>query len=79
YIASFLPRLAEQTEILTKLASNTPDKDNLPWNAEHECAFTAIKVLVSSRECLTVIDHDQLDTHKIFVTTDASDKCSGAV
>ncbi|KAF8832209.1 hypothetical protein HHX47_DHR1001661 [Lentinula edodes] len=79
YVAAFLPRLAELTEILTRLTANNVDKDNLPWEARHDRAFEAIKVLVASCECLTVIDLDLLDTHKIFVTTDASDRCSGAV
>ncbi|GAW08899.1 reverse transcriptase-RNase H-integrase [Lentinula edodes] len=79
YVAAFLPRLAELTDILTGLTSNCREKDHLPWESHHQTAFDAIKTLVSSRECLTVIDHDLLDSHKIFVTTDASDRCSGAV
>jgi hypothetical protein len=35
--------------------------------------------MVVSRECLTVVDHTALDKNKIFVTTDASDRCTGAV
>ncbi|GAW05905.1 reverse transcriptase-RNase H-integrase [Lentinula edodes] len=79
YVAAFLPRLAELTDILTGLTSNCVDKNRLAWEPRHQSAFDDIKSLVTSRECLTVIDHDQLDTHKIFVTTDASDRCSGAV
>ncbi|KAJ3912094.1 hypothetical protein F5877DRAFT_54542 [Lentinula edodes] len=51
----------------------------LPWEPCHQLVFDTIKKLVSGSECLTVIDHNLLDTHKIFVTTDASDTCSGAV
>ncbi|GAW02686.1 reverse transcriptase-RNase H-integrase [Lentinula edodes] len=79
YVAAFLPQLAELTEILTRLTANDVDKDNLPWEARHNQAFEAIKVLVASCECLMVIDLNLLDTHKIFVTTNASDRCSGAV
>jgi hypothetical protein len=32
-----------------------------------------------SRECLTAIDYNLMDTHKIFVMMDASDYQSGAV
>lgn len=42
-------------------------------------AFEAIKKLVVSRECLTVIDHDDTSGNLIFVTTDASDWRTGAV
>ena len=50
-----------------------------PWNEKYQTALDKIKQIVVSRECLTVIDHDKLKTHKIFVTTDASDRCTGAV
>jgi RNase H-like domain found in reverse transcriptase len=50
-----------------------------PWTEKYQTAFDKIKQIVVSRECLTVIDHDKLATHKIFVTTDASDRCTGAV
>jgi hypothetical protein len=79
YVAEFLPRLAEQTAILTKLALKDIDKDNLPWEDCHKEAFAQIKCLVASRKYFTVIDHDKLDTHRISVTTDASDFCSGSV
>lgn len=42
-------------------------------------AFEAIKKLVVSRECLTVIDHEKPGDNKIFVTTDASDWRTGVV
>ncbi len=50
-----------------------------PWTTEHQLAFDGIKELVSSRECLTVIDHVTPGDNKIFVTTDASDFRTGAV
>ena len=36
-------------------------------------------MIVTGCECLTTIDLHKMLTYKIFVTTDASDKCSGAV
>lgn len=45
----------------------------------YQAAFDNIKQIVVSRECLTVIDHAKLNTNKIFVTTNASDQCTGAV
>lgn len=36
-------------------------------------------MIVVSRECLTVIDHGKLNENKIFMTTDASNKATGAV
>jgi RNase H-like domain found in reverse transcriptase/Integrase zinc binding domain len=50
-----------------------------PWNDTYQNAFDKIKEIVVSRECLTVIDHNQLDKNRIFLTTDASDRCTGAV
>ena len=46
---------------------------------EHQDAFDKIKFIVVSRECLTVIDHNQLDSNKKILTTDASDRATGAV
>src|ERR1700677_4092673 len=41
--------------------------------------FESIRKLVLSRDCLTTIDHDNLGENKIFVTCDASKRCTGAV
>ncbi|KIK60263.1 hypothetical protein GYMLUDRAFT_168304, partial [Collybiopsis luxurians FD-317 M1] len=38
-----------------------------------------IKEIVTSRECLAVIDHGLLNMHQIFITTDAGDRCPDAV
>jgi hypothetical protein len=46
---------------------------------KHQHTFKAIKALVTSTKCLTVIDHEFLDDNKIFVTCDASDWHTGAV
>jgi hypothetical protein len=78
YIAAFLPALAEHTSILTPLTTKECDLKFPTWNEKHQCAFDAIKQLVTSAECLTVIDYEDT-AQKIFVTTDASDRRTGAV
>src|ERR1700683_5131870 len=78
YISNFLPKLADHTSILTPLTMKDARKHFPPWTPEHQHAFEAIKALVISRECLTVIDHDNLGQNKIFVTCDASDWRTGA-
>lgn len=79
YIAAYLPQLAEHTRILTPL-TRKEFKNNFPaWDDELNFAFEAIKKLVVSRECLTVIDHENPGDNRIFVTTDASDWRTGAV
>jgi len=45
----------------------------------HQKAFNAIKEIVTGRDCLMTIDFSKMPENKIFVTTDASDRCSGAV
>ena len=79
YLNAFLPRLAIQSSILSRLTTKESSKHFPPWNDTYQNAFNKIKEIVVSRECLTVIDHSQLKSNKIFVTTDASDKCTGAI
>ena len=79
YLNAFLPRLATQTSILSRLTTKDCSKNFPAWNPTYQSAFDNIKQIVVSRECLTVIDHSTLDNNKIFVTTDASDRCTGAV
>lgn len=79
YIATFLPNLAEHTQVLDKLNRKEYEKALPVWSDEYKHAFQAIKNLVVSPECLTVIDHGNMGNNKIFVTTDASDAISGAV
>lgn len=79
YIAVYLPSLAEHTAVLTPLTTAESTKSFPPWTSLHQRAFDAIKSLVVSRECLTTIDHDALDSNTIWVTTDASDRGTGAV
>jgi hypothetical protein len=78
YLSAFLPGLAEHTSILTPLTTAEADRDFPGWTDEHQHAFEAIKELVTGAGCLTVIDYDD-DTKKIFVTTDASNRRTGAV
>jgi hypothetical protein len=78
YIAAFLPALAEHTSILTPLTTKDCDREFPEWTPEHQKAFQAIKALVTGTECLTVINYEDT-TKKIFVTTDASDRRTGAV
>jgi hypothetical protein len=79
YIATFLPNLAEHTSILNPLTSKEYNKSLPEWTEQFQNAFDAIKALVVSRECLTTIDHEAPGDNRIFVTTDASDRRTGAV
>jgi len=78
YLATFLPALAEYTSVLTPLTNKECDRDFPVWTENHQHAFDAIKALVLSAECLTTIDYED-GTKRIFVTTDASDRRTGAV
>ncbi|EEB97857.1 hypothetical protein MPER_02734 [Moniliophthora perniciosa FA553] len=64
-----------QTVALTSLH----DQEWPGWKESHPRAFNNIKDLVTSAECLTVIDHDNPGTNRIWLTTDASDWRTGAV
>ena len=79
YVASFLPKLADFTRVLTPLTMKEADREFPPWSSTHQRAFDGIKQLVTSRECLTTIDHDNPGENQIFVTCDASDWRTGAV
>ncbi|EEB97490.1 hypothetical protein MPER_03181, partial [Moniliophthora perniciosa FA553] len=72
YLASFLRNLAEFTRVLSPLTS-LHDHEWPGWNETYSDAFNNIKDLVTSAECLTVIDHDNPGDNKIWLTTDASD------
>lgn len=78
YIANFLPKLAKHTSVLTTLTTKEAE-ENFVWKPEHFAAFEAIKKLVTSRECLTSIDHRNMGNNRIFVSCDASDTCTGAL
>ena len=79
YISTFLPRIAEYTAVLNELTHKDCEKKFLLWTDRHQRAFDAIKNTVVSRECLTTIDLEKMPSHRIFVSTDASDVCSRAV
>jgi hypothetical protein len=68
YIAAFLPHLAERTTVLTSLTMKEHERDFPEWCHIHQNAFDAIKSLVVSRECLTVINHMTSKNKQIFVT-----------
>ena len=79
YVADFLPKLADHTSILTPLTHKSADLEFPPWDTCHQYAFEKIKDLVLSRDCLTTINHDNMEDNKIFVTCDASDRRTGSV
>jgi hypothetical protein len=79
YISVYLLKLADFTSILSPLTTKEMDKQFLTWTAAHQEGFEAVKGLVVSHECLTVIDHLNPGGNKIFVTTDASNLQTGAV
>jgi hypothetical protein len=73
YVATFLPKLADHTTVLTPLTTKDAQKHFPIWTEEHQFAFDSIKSLVLSANCLMVIDHEHLGDNKIYVTCDASD------
>jgi hypothetical protein len=79
YLATFLPNLAQHMAVLDELTTKECDKSFPSWEPKHQTAFNAIKVLATSKKCLTTIDASLMPGHKIFVTTDVSDTGSGAV
>src|SRR5882762_8929386 len=48
------------------------------WTSAHQQAFDKVKQLVTSRECLTVIDHQNPKGYNIYVTCDTSNWRMGA-
>ena len=79
YLNAFLPHLAIQSSILSCLTTKSCAKSFPPWNETYQNAFNKIKEIAISCECLTIIDHSKLDQNKIFLMTDASDRCTGAI
>ena len=73
YISIYLLNLAGHTCVLTPLTTKAAKTDFPVWMNKHQEVFQAIKDLVTSRECLTVIDHINPGEHKIFVTCDVND------
>ena len=68
-----------QSGILNRLTWKDCNEKFPEWTQKYQDAFDTIKHIVVSQECLTVIDHMQTPEMKIFVTTDASEKATGAV
>ncbi|GBE88839.1 hypothetical protein SCP_1402470 [Sparassis crispa] len=79
YIAPFLPKLANFTNVLNPLTTKDAKLHFPQWTTEHQRAFDSIKELICSREVLAVINHDDLGCNKIFVSCDASDFRTGAM
>ena len=79
YLNVFLPKLAMQSEILNRLTWKEYDKKFPEWTQRYQDAFEVVKSIVVSRECLTIIDHSKMPENKIFVTTDTSEKATGAI
>ena len=79
YLADFLPSLVEYTGVLTELTTKEAEKAFPPWTDHYQSTFDSVKNIVISHECLTTIDLSKLPEYKVFVTTDASNKCSGAI
>ena len=78
-LVQFLPRLADFMAVLTPLTTKATDAIWPGWSGSHQFAFETIKGLVTSRDCLTMIDHVNPGKNRIFVTCDASDFGTGAV
>jgi hypothetical protein len=80
FVAGFLgTRLAEYTRVLTPLTKRCCERAFPPWTDEHEDAFMAVKHLITSREVLTTIDHENPGDNKIFLVCDASDWRTGCI
>ena len=73
YISVYLLNLVGHTCVLTLLTTKMAKTDFPVWTNEHQDAFQVIKDLVTSRECLTVIDHINPGKNKNFVTCNVSD------
>ena len=57
YVSAFLPKLVDHSSVLTPLTTKDAQKHFPIWTNEHQNTFDAIKALVVSSDCLTVIDH----------------------
>ena len=78
YIAAFFPKLADHTVLLTPLTTKEACKSFPKWTVIHQTAFDAVKGLVVSANCLTMINHENPHDNKIFVPCDASNWRTGA-
>jgi RNase H-like domain found in reverse transcriptase len=78
-MSAFLLDLARHTGVLTALTTKAAKKNFPSWTDEHQQAFNSIKKIMTSWDCLTMINFDTMPENKIYVTTDASDTCSRAL
>ena len=60
----FLPHLAQFTEMLTPLTANEAQKVWPGPTSTLQATFNAIKKLIMSRECLTVVGHKNMGNNK---------------
>jgi len=67
YLSAFLPKLAVQSEILSRLTTKECEKNFPTWTEMYQNAFNKIKGIVVSHECLTLIDHKKLDANNLQV------------
>ncbi|SJL09297.1 uncharacterized protein ARMOST_12674 [Armillaria ostoyae] len=79
FVATFLKNLADHTVVLTPLTTKDTEKSFPEWTLAHQFAFDAIKALILSSDCLTVIDHANPGDNKIFVMCNANDWHTGTV
>lgn len=79
YVSSSIPKLAEQASALSDLITKDADKCFPAWTSSYERVFEGIKHTLVGRDCLTTIDFEKMPEYKIYVTTDATDTCSGAI
>ena len=73
YLSTFLPKLAVQSDLLSVFTMKEVEKKFPEWLPKHQLAFETIKSIVTSRECLTATNHENMGQNKIFVMTDTSD------
>lgn len=79
YLNAFLPQLALPSDILNRLTWKDCNERFPEWTQKYQNAFNTIKEIVVSHECLTIINHTKTPEMKIFITTDASERATGAV
>ncbi|KIK78069.1 hypothetical protein PAXRUDRAFT_165001, partial [Paxillus rubicundulus Ve08.2h10] len=73
YLADHLPNPAEHSQVLTPLTNKGADSHFPIWNADYAKAFQAIKDLIVSPHCLTMVDYNNPGDNMIFLTCNASD------
>ncbi|KIP01441.1 hypothetical protein PHLGIDRAFT_58448, partial [Phlebiopsis gigantea 11061_1 CR5-6] len=78
YVANQLPTVATPTRVLNNLARREAEKC-FSWTNGHSIALEWPKRPVTSRECPTVIDCENMGDDKIFVSCNASNRCNAAV